>query len=913
MSGTTAGTGAASSEDPLDLQSGTDLDEALRHDIRLVTSLLGETIIATEGRELFDLVESVREHAKRDALGELAEIDVTDSVRVARAFTAYFHLANVTEQVHRGRDLVREHTDGHGWVGRAVARIVEAGEQDRLPEAVDQVCVRPVFTAHPTEVTRRSTLDKLRRIAALLDEPDSPRRTRRLAESIELMWQTDEIRVEAPDPVDEARNGIYYLEGLNAAAVPDVVEEYRDQLARVGVELPLDAVPLRFGTWMGGDRDGNPFVTPEVTREVLALQAVHGIRLLRGKVDALRRDLSISERLSGCEDGLRERLVRMLDGLPEIEPRYRRLNAEEPYRLFLTGVNVRLGLTERRILTDAEHEPGRDYATEDELIADLRQLRDSVVSRQGATVGGGEVERLVRSVEAVGLSLATLDVREHSAKHHEAVGQLLDRLGSLPGPYAELDQPARLQVLAAELESPRPLGRQPLAVDEEAAVTVAAFDAIRWAVDTVGERSVESYIVSMTHHADDILAAVILARESGLVDLVGAAPFARIGFVPLLETVDELAKGEEILGALFDDPSYRRLLTLRGDVQEVMLGYSDSNKAGGIAASQWGIQRAQRRIRDLATRHGVRVIFFHGRGGSVGRGGGPAYEAIMALPFGTVDGDVKITEQGEVISDKYALPALARQNLELMVAATLEATILHAADSRTPEQGERWDAIMDRLAAGAHRQYRTLVDEPGLAEYFLASTPVDLLGALHIGSRPARRPEAGAGLDDLRAIPWVFGWTQSRQIVPGWYGVGSGLAALREDLGDLREMYASWSFFTTFLDNVSMTLAKTDLDIARGYIQALDPDQGKSFLADISAEYELTVAEVLRVTGDQTLLDRDPALRTSLAVRETYLQPLHHLQVQLLARRRAGEEGGDLERALLHTVSGIAAGMRNTG
>lgn len=886
---------------------------ALRADIRLVTSLLGESIVRAEGRELFELVERVRAAVKDEDedLADLPTPDLEDTVLLARAFTAYFHLANVTEQVHRGRLLLREQQDG-GWISRAVARIVDAGVgAGDLEQVATTLRVRPVLTAHPTEVTRRSTLDKLRRIARLLDEPDSTRRTRRLAESIDLLWQTDELRVSAPEPVDEARNGIYYLEGLSRAAVNDVVEELRDRLADAGAALPLEAMPVRFGTWMGGDRDGNPNVTPEVTRDVLRLQAEHGIRLLRSRVDLLRRDLSVSGRLSTADPALTTRLESMLDALPEVEPRYRRLNAEEPYRLYLTGIGMRLALTAQRVASDEEHRPGRDYADDTELLEDLLLLHRSVLDHQGEIVAGGELERLVRTVRMTGLTLATIDVREHADKHHEAVGQLLDRAGDLPGPYGDLDGAGRLPVLSAELAGRRPLAQRPLPLDEAGSVTAGVFEVIRWALDAFGPRTIESYIISMTRHADDVLAAVVLARESGLVDLT--AGVARIGFVPLLETVDELSTAEEIIEALLADPSYRELVRLRGDVQEVMLGYSDSNKSGGIAPSQWQIQRAQRRIRDLGQRHGVRMAFFHGRGGSVGRGGGPTYDAIMALPFGTVDGEVKITEQGEVISDKYALPVLARQNLELMIAATLEASVLHRQDRRTREQSRRWDSLMDLVSEHAHERYRGLVEGEGLAEYFLAATPVDLLGGLHIGSRPSRRPDSGAGLDDLRAIPWVFGWTQSRQIVPGWFGVGTGLAAAAEDLEELREMYAAWPFFRAFLDNVAMTLAKTDLDIGRHYVTALGPKGAEAIFDDIVAEHELTLTEVLKVTGDEALLDREPTLCTTLEIRENYLLPLHQLQVRLLTRMRAGEERPELERALLHTVSGIAAGMRNTG
>jgi len=891
---------------------GSSPDASLRRDIRLVTSILGETLVRSEGPHLLELVEQVRAHAKSDSLEELPDLDLVTTTKLARAFTAYFHLANVTEQVHRGRAMLRARESEGGWLERAFDRIRKAGvEAEELAGELQHVGVRPVFTAHPTEVARRSTLDKMREVASLLEQPDTPRRTHRLEEAIELLWRTDEIRVEPPEPVDEARNGVYYLEGLASAALPDVLEELRDQLAEVDVALRADVRPLRFGSWIGGDRDGNPNVTPETTVEVLTLQAVHGIRLLRTLVNSLRRNLSVSEQLSEVSHDVRDRIDQLLPGLPEVEPRYRRLNVEEPYRLLLTCMHVRLQLTEERITSGRRHQPGRDYRDDTELLDDLLLLHRSVLEHQGPLVAGGELERLVRTVASTGLTLATLDIREHAEKHHHAVGQLLDRLGELEVPYADLDPKTRLEVLGYELAGRRPLSSHPLPLDDAGHRTAETFAMVRRALDTFGPRTVESYIVSMTRGADDILAAVILAREAGLVDLPGDV--ARIGFVPLLETVDELERAEEILEALFGDPSYRRLLALRGDVQEVMLGYSDSNKAGGMATSQWQIQRAQRRARDVARRFGIRLRFFHGRGGSVGRGGGPTYDAIMALPFGTVDGEVKITEQGEVISDKYALPVLARQNLELMLAATIEASVLHKHDRRTPEQARRWDGIMDGISGHAHERYLSLVEHPGLADYFLASTPVDLLGALHIGSRPARRPDSGGGLENLRAIPWVFGWTQSRQIVPGWYGVGSGLAAVQGQRGALQEMYDGWPFFRTFLDNVAMTLVKTDLDIAARYVAALVPEGLRSLLDDLREEFELTVEQVLAVTGDSSLLDRNPTLRTTLEIRENYLEPLHHLQIDLLARRRRGEDDPLLERALLLTINGIAAGLRNTG
>jgi phosphoenolpyruvate carboxylase len=887
-------------------------DSALRADIRLVTSLLGDTLARAEGKDVLDLVERVRARAKNDSLDDLPELDLPTASTLARAFTAYFHLANVTEQVHRGRALLEVRARDGGWVARAVSRIRDADvDPDTLQAELARLRVQPVFTAHPTEVARRSTWDKLRQIAALLETPDSPRRERRLEEAVELLWSTDEIRIEPPEPVDEARNGIYYFEGLASSALPDVVEELREQLAETGAELPLTARPLQFGSWMGGDRDGNPNVTPEVTTQVLRLQAVHGLRLLRTLVDRLRRDLSVSERLSEVSAEVKERIESLLPGLPEVEPRYRRLNAEEPYRLLLTCIHVRLQLTESRVLSEAAHVSGRDYRDDIELLDDLTVLHRSVTAHQGPRVSAGQLARLVSTVASTGLTLANLDVREHADKHHSALGQLLDRLQELDSPYADLDRDERAAVLKRELAGRRPLAARPLPLDDEGTTTAGTFDCIRWALDTFGARTVESYIVSMTRGADDIFAAVLLAREARLVDL--EEEVARIGFVPLLETVEELERAEQILDDLLGDPSYRHIVTLRGDVQEVMLGYSDSNKSGGITSSQWLIQRAQRGLRDVGARHGVRMRFFHGRGGSVGRGGGPTYEALMALPWGTVDGEVKITEQGEVISDKYALPVLARENLELMLAATVEASVLHRSDRRTDDQARRYDELMDALSTAALEKYQSLVEHPDLAEYFLTTTPVDLLGALHIGSRPARRPDAGAGIDDLRAIPWVFGWTQSRQIVPGWYGVGSGLASASDRLDDLQEMYQRWPFFRTFVDNVSMTLVKTDLDITERYVNALAPPRMKSLLDDIRAEFALTVDQVLAVTGDEHLLDRNPTLRTTLEIRENYLEPLHHLQLQLLGRLRGGEEDPALKRALLLTINGIAAGMRNTG
>jgi len=569
------------------------------------------------------------------------------------------------------------------------------------------------------------------------------------------------LRLEQPEPLDEATNALYYLDDLHRYTVPQVLDDFAFELSKYGIDLDPLARPLSFGSWIGGDRDGNPNVTPKITSETITLQVGHAVRVLLEKLDALRQSLSVSARLAGASSELLRSIETDLQNIPEFEDRFKRLNIEEPYRLKATAIRHKLVLTQRRHANRAPHEPGRDYANTQELLDDLNLMRDSLLAHKGELIASGELEQLIRTASAFGLTHATLDVREHSNQHHHVLNQYF--LAHGVSNYLELDNQSRLELLIPELRNGRSLNREEL--DSRGKQSYDAFTTIGEIIEKFGDEAIESYIVSMTKSASDLLAAVVLAVKAGLVDLAHGK--ALIGFVPLLETVAELQSADEILGQLLAISDYREIIELRGELQEVMLGYSDSNKDAGITTSQWEIHRAQRKLRDLTSKEQIHLRIFHGRGGSVGRGGGPTYDAILALPWGSLAGEIKMTEQGEVISDKYSLPSLARENVELILAAALEATVLNRAPRQSTRDLAAWDSCMDAVSSAAMASYRNLVDHPDLPKYFYQSTPVEQLGNLYLGSRPSRRPDSDAGLSGLRAIPWVFGWTQSRQIVPG--------------------------------------------------------------------------------------------------------------------------------------------------
>ena len=906
-----------------------DLDTRLRRDIRRLGNQLGDALVRQRGRHLLDRVEQVRAAARSlrrdqdssaDLAGMLAGIDVDEAIGLVRAFTVYFHLANTAEQVHRVDDLRDAEANDHRFA-ETVAKLVDQGVGvSEIVACVAGAELRPVFTAHPTEASRRSILDKLAEIAMLIEQrgeqsiaPYEQRRIdRRIDELIDAIWQTDELRREQPSPVDEARSILYFLIEIAARGVPELLDDIDAVIRSVGGSLDPDTVPIRFGSWVGGDRDGNPNVTPATTVEVLAFQRVRALRLLIAEIEELSAELSVSTAVSAVSPELAAQLVDDADRFPDVMSRFSTLSAGEPYR-------QRCSVMHHRLLQAAETPPAPGaYASPDELTADLTMLADSLIAHGGELLARGRVARVRRLVAMIGFHLAVLDIRQHARVHHEALAELFEPLGI---DYRRLDRDVRTELLTAELASRRPLA-PPAAVDPDDGSAPALFAALRdvlsasGTVAASGPQVVESYIVSMTEGVDDILAPAVLARDVGLIDL--PAGIARLGFVPLFETIGDLRGIGATLRALLANEPYRRIVALRGDRQEVMVGYSDSNKDGGITTSQWEIHKALRQISEVAEETGVQIVVFHGRGGTIGRGGGPTNASILSQPSGVVNGAVKITEQGEVIADKYGLPDLAHRNLDLAFSAVVEATLAHRRPRHDDTTAGAWSEVMELASSAAYARYRQFLESDGLVEYFQTSTPVEELAAMNIGSRPARRSGAGGGIADLRAIPWVFGWTQSRQIIPGWFGVGTGLRATRDaGHGDvLHAMHEDWSFFSTFLSNVEMTLSKTDLAIARTYVDALVDPRLHHFFDQIVAEYDLTLAELSAITG-RGLLDDLPLLKRTLAVRDAYLDPINVVQVELLRRSRAGHDEGNeadrLRRALLLTVNGVAAGLRNTG
>ncbi len=869
--------------------------------------------------EFLELVEKVRTLARSTREGDtdagqrltatVAAATDVEAILLVRAFTIYFHLANVAEQVHRVEAL-RLKKEGSGQLFDTFDRIDDAElDLGAVGDRLASVEYRPVFTAHPTEASRRTVLEKRSEIAELLQErPDATRAgqariDRRIAEIIDLLWLSDELRQVKPTPVDEARSIIFYVERLVEHALPMFWDDLDLCASERGIDVDPTGTPVRFGSWVGGDRDGNPFVTPAVTDEVLTLQRQRALRLLRTGIQNLATDLSVSGTIRPVTDEFSEWIAEQSANLPELVVGLSPLIGNEPYRIASSIIDERLARTER--------DQPQGYASSDELLGDLDRLDASLRASEATAVADGALRRVRRTVATVGFHLATLDIRQHTRHHHAALGELF---GSVGVDYPE-EREGRIALLEAELAGNRPFA--PSGTEGLGGEALGLMQTLRSQMDRRGDHIVESYIVSMTEGPDDLLAPAVLAREVGLIDL--SRGIARLGFVPLFETIGDLRSIDPVMRRLLDNPQWRQLVDLRGGVQEIMVGYSDSNKDGGISTSQWEIHKAMRTIRVLAADYGIEIPVFHGRGGTVGRGGGPTHDAILAQPSGVITGLMKTTEQGEVIADKYSRPRLARRNLDLAYSAMLEHTLMHTESRIGADARDRWSAVMETISDAAFARYRSLIEDPSLVEYFTTSTPVEELGSLNIGSRPARRSGTTSGIDDLRAIPWVFGWTQSRQIVPGWFGVGTGLQAAIDggDGDELGAMFESWRFFRTFLSNVEMTLTKTDLGIARNYVDSLVEPEHRHLFEVIETEHALTVEMISRVTGSG-LLDDLPILRRTLEVRDIYLDPLNVLQVDLLKSCRGGEDDDStrarrIRRALLLSINGVAAGLRNTG
>jgi len=902
-------------------------DGALRSDIREMGRILGDVIREQWGDEFFELEEEVRtttrvlrEHPDPAGLQKLLsrlEQATSDQIEcLVRSFTTYFHIANTAEQHHRiSPEFATRKRRAEELLRRPAGR---GATNKELRALLDRLHIRPVFTAHPTEAARRSILSKLQAMDRVLTERRSIQlsereRTvarRRMAELIEGIVQTDELRLERPQPLDEARNIIYYLEQLWGGTVADAVDSF---LGLCAIDAPSDQFsPLRFGTWVGGDRDGNPSVNAQVTRATLGLQNERALRLLRDEVWELSSELSQSTKIVGISNDLSASLRSDRALMPAVWADSQRLNSEEPYRVKCAFILERLdnGLAVARSWSNP---PGPAYSSSAELLADLTTMRDSLLENGGGLAARGRLRRLMTNVATFGLTLAQMDIREDSAVTNAAALELTRLAGLATESEDNASSEARARAMASELRGRRPLMANVARPSSRTREVLDVLALVREAQNRLGPESVDTWIVSMTKGSADLLSVLLLAREVGLV--YPPEGIARLKVVPLFETIEDLHGAARTMDAYWSMPEVRRILELQGDEAEVMLGYSDSNKDGGITAANWELYRAQREIRLCAAKHGLAVMFFHGRGGSVGRGGGPARDAILAQPALTINGRLKLTEQGEVISDHYGNRAIAASQIDLFLTSVTEASLLQTETDHEVAEHEVWSEAMDRLSAIAYRKYRSLVEQEGFADYFRAATPVEELGEMNMGSRPARRG-GQTGIAGLRAIPWVFGWTQSRQILPGWYGLGTALEESEvEGLGErLSEMFANWRFLQTLVSNVEMALTKTDLDIAERYVAELVPPSLQHIFTEIKEEHERTVQQVKHLTGQSELLERFPVLQRTLRVRAPYIDPLNYLQILLLKRLRLGTgEDPLLRRSLLLSINGIAAGLKNTG
>ncbi len=901
-------------------------DTRLRNDIRLLGRILGDTVRDQEGADVFDLVERIRQtsirfHRDEDRLArrELESIldgmSISETVRIVRAFSYFSHLANIAEDHNNIRQLRgRSAALRPGQLALSHARQAGISPAD-LRRFFKDALVSPVLTAHPTEVRRKSTMDREMEIAALLDRRERVQMTpdeiaaadEQLRREVLTLWQTNLLRRTKLTVLDEVANGLSFYDYTFLHEVPRLHCVLEDRLNEEGGEEGEVASFLKMGSWIGGDRDGNPFVTADVMRGTLRLQSSRILSFYLEELHVLGAELSLAAHLADISEELRALAERSPDPSPH--------RSGEPYRLAVSGIYARLTATAQKLEVEITRRPvgkAEPYSSVNEFKADLDVLDRSLIANNSAVIARGRLRHLRRAVDCFGFHLARLDIRQNSAVHERTVAELFD--AAIPGmSYLALSEDARVNLLLGELRSARPLSSPFVKYSEETLGELALFRAAAEAHATFGPDAIPQCIISMCKGMSDMLEVAVLLKEVGLVNPSGRSA---INIVPLFETIEDLQASSAIMDRMLSLHDYRKLVDSRGSVQEVMLGYSDSNKDGGFVTSGWELYKAEIELVEVFERHHVRLRLFHGRGGSVGRGGGPSYDAIIAQPGGAVNGQIRITEQGEIITSKYSNAEVGRYNLEILAAATLETSLLQPRQSAPRTE---YLKAMEQLSALAFRAYRGLVYETeGFADYFWGSTVITEIATLNIGSRPASRKQTRE-IEDLRAIPWVFSWAQCRLMLPGWYGFGSAVEAWiaehpEQGMPFLQELYREWPFFRTLLSNMDMVLAKSSIAIASRYAE-LVPDEGlrENIFGRIRREWHLSIETLLDIMGNERLLQGNPLLERSIRNRFPYLDPLNHVQVELLKAHRAQNPDEQVLRGIQLTINGISAGLRNSG
>ncbi|CAN5154264.1 phosphoenolpyruvate carboxylase [soil metagenome] len=914
-----------------------DDDALLRADIRRLGRILGDTVRDQEGADVFDLVERIRQTsirfhrdddkpARRELEAILDGMSTAETVRIVRAFSYFSHLANIAEDQHNIRQRrVQDMAGGAarpGTLARALARAKDAGiDADVLRTFFARALVSPVLTAHPTEVRRKSTIDREMEIASVLDLRERTQMTseeivasdEQLRRAVVTLWQTNLLRRTKLTVLDEVANGLSFYGYTFLREVPRLHCSLEDRLAEEGgaasdtQDAPDLATFLKMGSWIGGDRDGNPFVTADVMRGTLKMQSTQILRFYLAELHELGAELSLAAHLADVSPDLRA----LAEQSPDPSPH----RSGEPYRLAVSGIYARLAATAQKLKIETSRPPVGDatpYDNPQDMRRDLDVLHASLVANNSEVIARGRLRHLRRAVDCFGFHLAALDMRQNSAVHERTLAELFE--AAAPGTnYKDMAEDARIALLSRELNTARPLASPFVPYGEETVKELAVLRAAAEAHAMFGGAVIPQCIISMTEGVSDLLEVAVLLKEAGLVAPDGTS---RINIVPLFETIDDLRQCATIMDSLFALPEYRRLVDSCGSIQEVMLGYSDSNKDGGFVTSGWELYKAEISLVDVFERHGIRLRLFHGRGGSVGRGGGPSYDAILAQPGGAVNGQIRITEQGEIISSKYSNADVGRHNLEILAAATLEASLLQPKQSAPRDE---YIAAMEELSNLAYAAYRNLVYETeGFEDYFWASTVINEISTLNIGSRPASRTKTRK-IEDLRAIPWVFSWAQCRLMLPGWYGFGSAVEAWigqhpDKGIAFLQELYREWPFFQTLLANMDMVLSKSSIAIASRYADLVPDEKLRSTIfGRIRAEWHESIDSLLTIMGHDRLLQGNPLLERSIRNRFPYLDPLNHVQVELLQAHRAQSTDEQVLRGIQLTINGISAGLRNSG